>query len=62
MLSGEVVKRDLLEGEKAQDAVKKIARATNRALRAKAEKDGTGTEAPILESNPESPTSSAHSV
>ena len=38
VVSQEVIKRDLLEGEKAADASRKIARAANRALRARAEK------------------------
>lgn len=38
VVSQEVIKRDLLEGEKAVEASKKIARAANRALRAKTEK------------------------
>jgi hypothetical protein len=46
VLREEVIKRDLLEGDKAQDASKKIARATSRALRAKAEKDETGADVP----------------
>ena len=36
VLSQEVIKRDVLEGERADDARKKVARAANRALRAKA--------------------------
>lgn len=46
VLSGEVIKRELLEGDKAQEAAKKIARATNRALRAKAEKESGTAEEP----------------
>jgi len=33
VLVNEVLKREVVEGEKAQDAVKKLARAANRALR-----------------------------
>ena len=39
VLSQEVIKRDVLEGEKAQDATKKITRAANRALRNRSEKE-----------------------
>jgi len=46
VLSHEVIKRDVIEGEKAQDATKRIARAANRALRAKAEKDPEPNKAP----------------
>ncbi len=40
VLSQEVIKREVLEGEKAQEASRKIARAANRALRAKTDKEG----------------------
>jgi hypothetical protein len=46
VLSHEVIKRDVIEGEKAQDATKRIARVANRALRAKAEKDPEPNKAP----------------
>ncbi len=39
VLSQEVIKREVLEGEKAQEASRKITRAANRALRAKSEKE-----------------------
>ncbi len=39
VLSQEVIKREVLEGEKAQEACRKITRAANRALRAKADKE-----------------------
>ena len=39
VLSSEVLKRDVMEGEKAEEATKKIARAANKALRAKAAKE-----------------------
>lgn len=52
VLLQEVIKRDVLEGEKAEDARKKVARAINRALRnrtdseAEAEKDNVGVALP----------------
>lgn len=42
VMSGQVIKRDVLEGEKAQDAARRISRVANRALRAKTEKDPDG--------------------
>ena len=39
VISQEVIKREVIEGEKAQEAVKKISRAANKALRAKSEKE-----------------------
>jgi predicted type IV restriction endonuclease len=39
VISQEVIKREVIEGEKAQEAVKKITRAANKALRAKSEKE-----------------------
>lgn len=39
VLSNEVIKRDVLEGEKAEDARKKIARAASKALRATNNRD-----------------------
>lgn len=39
VLVGEVLKREILEGEKADEAKKKISRAANNALRAKAAKE-----------------------
>ena len=41
VLSNEVIKREVMEGEKAEEAVKKIARAASKALRAKASKDSS---------------------
>jgi hypothetical protein len=43
VLLDEVFKREVVEGEMAQDAVKRLTRATNRALRAKQRAD-----APVL--------------
>jgi type I restriction and modification enzyme subunit R-like protein len=43
VLANEVIKREVMEGEKADEAVKKIARAASKALRSKASKD----EAPV---------------
>jgi predicted type IV restriction endonuclease len=42
----EVIKRDVIEGEKAVEAVKKLSRAANRALKAKSEKETGPTESP----------------
>jgi predicted type IV restriction endonuclease len=39
VISQEVIKRDVIEGEKAIEAGKKLSRAANRALRAKTEKE-----------------------
>ena len=57
VLSLEVIKREVLEGEKAQDASRRISRAANRALRAKSEKDPEPNKAP--EPTPMSVTSPA---
>lgn len=38
VISQEVIKRDVIEGDKAIEAVKKLSRAANRALKAKSEK------------------------
>jgi predicted type IV restriction endonuclease len=48
VISMEVIKRDLLEGEKATEATKKIARAAHRALRAKEAKSEAPSEAPLI--------------
>ncbi|HTD65582.1 MAG TPA: type I restriction enzyme HsdR N-terminal domain-containing protein, partial [Candidatus Limnocylindria bacterium] len=45
VLSSEVLKRDVMEGDKAEEATKKIARVANKALRAKAAKEPTETAA-----------------
>jgi predicted type IV restriction endonuclease len=39
VLAAEVIKREVMEGDKAEEARKKITRATNKALRAKASKE-----------------------
>lgn len=52
VVSQEVIKRDLLEGEKAVEASKKIARAASRALRAKAEKADDTMVAPAVAPTP----------
>jgi hypothetical protein len=44
VLSAEVLKREVMEGEKADEARKKIARAANKALRAKANKQTSDEE------------------
>lgn len=44
VLSAEVLKREVMEGDKAEEARKKIARAANKALRAKAAKQTTAGE------------------
>jgi hypothetical protein len=46
VLSAEVLKREVMEGDKADEARKKIARAANKALRAKAAKQTTAGEGP----------------
>lgn len=46
VLSAEVVKREVMEGDKADEARKKIARAANKALRAKAAKQTAAGEEP----------------
>ena len=50
VLAHEVIKRDVLEGDKASEANKKIARAASRALRAKLDKGGEseGVSMPIV--------------
>lgn len=48
VISQEVIKRELLEGEKATEACKKITRAANRVLRAKTEKVECPVEPPIV--------------
>jgi hypothetical protein len=40
-LSNEVIKREVMEGDKAEEARKKIARAASKVLRARAQKTGT---------------------
>ncbi len=40
VLLNEVLKREVVEGEKAQEAARKLSRAANRALRAKAARAG----------------------
>lgn len=42
VLSGEVIKRDVLEGERADDARRKVSRAATKALRTKTAKSGNG--------------------
>jgi hypothetical protein len=44
VLNAEVLKRDVLEGEKADDAKRKISRAAHKALRAKAASAGSTSE------------------
>ncbi len=44
VLADEVIKRDVLEGEKADDARKKIARAASKALRATTHRDSSKDE------------------
>ncbi|MFA6289612.1 MAG: type I restriction enzyme HsdR N-terminal domain-containing protein [Opitutaceae bacterium] len=48
VLSQEVIKRDVIEGEKALEAGRKITRAANRALKAKSEKETGVGQAPSL--------------
>jgi hypothetical protein len=51
VLTSEVLKRDVLEGDKADDARRKLTRAANKALREKAANrtDGTASESPPTE-------------
>jgi predicted type IV restriction endonuclease len=51
VISQEVIKRDVIEGEKAIEAGKKLARSANRALRAKSEKT-PGESGSVAEPNP----------
>jgi predicted type IV restriction endonuclease len=51
VISQEVIKRDVIEGEKAIEAGKKLARSANRALRAKSEKT-LGEGGSVAEPNP----------
>jgi Type I restriction enzyme R protein N terminus (HSDR_N) len=44
VLVAEVIKREVLEGEKAEEARKKVARAANKALRASSSKDAAAAE------------------
>lgn len=46
VLSLEVLKREVLDGEKAEEAKRKIARAANKSLRARAEKDAAKASTP----------------
>lgn len=52
VLAHEVIKREVIEGEKASEANKKISRAANRALRAKAEKTEDASTPPTPPANP----------
>jgi hypothetical protein len=45
VLQDEVIKRDVLEGDKAMAAAKQVARAGGRALRKSSDKDGGDDEA-----------------
>lgn len=46
VLEEEVLKRDVVEGEKAEEAHKRIARANNRALKTKADKESSEEQSP----------------
>ncbi|MBK8001941.1 MAG: restriction endonuclease subunit R [Verrucomicrobia bacterium] len=55
VLSHEVIKREVLEGEKAQEAARRIARAANRVKKSKLEKEGsaeTSQEAATIPASP----------
>jgi predicted type IV restriction endonuclease len=54
-LVGDVLKREILEGEKADEAKKKISRAANNALRAKAVKDEPQSTPVVASPGPETP-------
>ena len=51
VLEQEVLKREVVEGEKAEEAHKRIARANNRALKSKADKDSVLEQAPAVVPN-----------
>lgn len=55
VLMNEVLKRDVVEGDKAEEAKKKASKAANRALRAKQEKQ-SGAEVPPPQEPPAAPT------
>jgi hypothetical protein len=48
VLTSEVIKREVMEGEKAEEARKKIARAAAKVLRARAQKETESAEAPVV--------------
>jgi hypothetical protein len=60
-LQAEVIKRDVLEGEKADDARRKVAKVASKALRARKEADApaddtpTAAETPAAEADPQKP-------
>jgi hypothetical protein len=54
-LADEVIKRDVMEGERADDAKRKIARAAKRPLRAQSSKDRVPTAEPGSEGSPTEP-------
>lgn len=49
VLTAEVLKREVIDGEKAEEARKKIARAASKSLRAKAEKSESSS---LVKANP----------
>ncbi|MGE0406186.1 MAG: hypothetical protein AB7O65_07800, partial [Candidatus Korobacteraceae bacterium] len=51
ILAHEVLKRDVLEGAKAEDAKKRVTRATNRALKARAASAGASADTPNAETD-----------
>lgn len=48
VLAAEVIKREVMEGDKADEARKKIARSANKALRATNQKEKTPTSGPVI--------------
>ena len=56
VLEQEVLKREVVEGEKAEEAHKRIARANNRALRTKVDKDSSVDQAQTVQAKAELPT------
>jgi predicted type IV restriction endonuclease len=52
VISQEVIKRDVIEGEKAIEAGKKLSRAANRALKARSEKTSTDTNSSTAPATP----------
>lgn len=55
VLSHEVIKREVLEGEKAQDAVRRIARVANRVKKSKVEREGSAEPSQEAVTAPASP-------
>ena len=59
VLSQEVIKRDVIEGEKALEAGRKVTRAANRVLKAKSEKETVVSEASSLTTTAATPSNAS---